>query len=141
MLACCHLVFYLTFHYYAVNHTFSGSMGTPLCFITAKRWTNVLPASSRRINFVTTKAVWGRLWMSLSSCYSAGPKSVRSGIEPPLIALCCLLLMLVSMPLRIVNHCCSLVSPKAALYLVGTLTFTDTVAGGSLALHHLDSDD
>jgi len=36
-----------------------------------------------------------------------GPKSVRSGSWRPLIAPCCLLLMLVSTPLHIVSHCYS----------------------------------
>ena len=36
---------------------------------------------------------------------TTGPESVSSGNEQPLIALRCLLLTLVSTPLRIVNRC------------------------------------
>jgi len=37
---------------------------------------------------------------------TVSPKSVHLGNGPPLIAPCCLLLMLISMPLWIVNNCC-----------------------------------
>jgi len=54
---------------------------------------------------------------------TAGPKSVRSGNGRPLIALRCLMLMLVSTPLRIVKRCCSGILVSGGIYISGPLTF------------------
>jgi len=47
------------------------------------------------------------VYASVCQAASVGPKSVRSGYRQPEIALCCLLLMLATTPLRNVNRCCS----------------------------------
>jgi len=54
---------------------------------------------------------------------TAGPKSVRSGNEQPLIALRCLLLMVISTPLRIVNRRSSGFPVRGGIQMLGSLTF------------------